>query len=186
MTPRRGHVWFETRRVGALRADEHGRLRFGYDPQWLEHGFPVSITLPLSAGAAEVDAHPFFEGLLPEGGARRRLARQHRLDEHDDAGLLFAIGEDCAGALAILPDGEMPTEATHPPVPLSEQDLSMIVQSHGEALPLRAAAHPSAKAALSPMTSSALRPSISASIRCCSSSSRISVTTWGDNPISSQ
>lgn len=136
MTSRRGHVWYETRCVGALRADEHGRLRFGYDPEWLEDGFPVSLALPLSAGAAEVDAHPFFEGLLPEGGARRRLARQHRLDEHDDAGLLFAIGEDCAGALAILAEDDTPTEDAMPPVALSGEDLRLIVQSHGEALPL--------------------------------------------------
>ena len=136
MKPRSGHVWYEARRVGALRADERGRLRFRYDPEWLERGFPVSITLPLSAGTAEVDAHPFFEGLLPEGGARRRLVRRHRLEEQDDAGLLFAIGEDCAGALSILPEDETPTGATDPPVVLSAQDLSLIVQSHGEALPL--------------------------------------------------
>jgi serine/threonine-protein kinase HipA len=48
---------------------------------------------------------PFFDGLLPEGGARLRLARTFRLDETDVFGLLREIGRDCAGALSIVPAG---------------------------------------------------------------------------------
>lgn len=136
MSPvRRGSVWYETRRVGRLRADERGRLRFAYDAEWLRDGFPVSLTLPLAPGESEVDAHHFFEGLLPEGRARRRLCRQHRLEESDDAGLLFAIGEDCAGALAVLPDGREPDDSPGEALAVSPEGLAQIVRSQGQSLP---------------------------------------------------
>lgn len=77
MNGRRGAVWHEDRRVGALREDENRVLRFAYDGAWLDGGgFPVSIHLPLSLGDEEVDAHAFFAGLLPEGGTRQRICRQ--------------------------------------------------------------------------------------------------------------
>jgi serine/threonine-protein kinase HipA len=39
----------------------------------------------------------FFEGLLPEGEARRMIAYDYSLDERDTFGLLVALGRDCAG-----------------------------------------------------------------------------------------
>ena len=51
MNGRRGTVWHEERRVGALREDDNRILRFTYDSAWLDGGgFPVSIHLPLSLG----------------------------------------------------------------------------------------------------------------------------------------
>ncbi len=135
MTERRGGVWYGDRRVGEARAGDGGRLRFRYAAEWLDDGFPISLTLPLSSGTDELDAHPFFEGLLPEGGARRRLCRQYRLSEDDDAGLLFAIGEDCAGALSILPDVLEPETLGGEPTPISQEDLARIVESQGQSLP---------------------------------------------------
>lgn len=135
MTERRGSVWFEDRRVGELRADERGRLWFRYVVEWLDGGFPISLRLPLSHGTRELDAHWFFEGLLPEGGARRRLSRQYRLGEDDDAGLLFAMGEDCAGALSVLADDRSPETAGGDAVSLSLEDVARIVHSQGQSLP---------------------------------------------------
>ena len=130
MAERRGHVWYGRRLVGALRADDEGRLRFSYDGAWTRDGFPISVRLPLETGA-EVHAHSFFEGLLPEGRARGRICRQLKIAEDDDARLLFAIGRDCAGALSVLPGDEEPGARDGGAQHLDEEDLLGIVESRG-------------------------------------------------------
>ena len=133
MNGRRGTVWHGDRRVGALREDENRVLRFAYDGAWLDGGgFPASIHLPLSLGDEEVDAHAFFAGLLPEGGARQRICRQRGVAVEDDTGLLFAIGEDCAGALSVLPAGVEPDVQPAPPETLTHARIDRLVRSLGE------------------------------------------------------
>jgi serine/threonine-protein kinase HipA len=46
----------------------------------------------------------FFDGLLPEGLVRERLATRFRLDQADVFGMLREFGRDCAGALSIVPE----------------------------------------------------------------------------------
>ena len=133
MNGRRGAVWHHDRQVGALREDAERVLRFRYADTWLDgEGFPVSVRLPLSLGGREVDAHAFFAGLLPEGGARQRVCRQRGIAFEDDAGLLFAIGEDCAGALSVLPAGVEPDARPAPPAPLTQAQIDSLVRSRGE------------------------------------------------------
>jgi len=132
MAGRHGAVWYGGRRVGTVREDDNHTLRFAYDAGWLDNsGFPVSINLPLSNGEQEVDAHAFFEGLLPEGNVRRRICRQRKIADEDDAGLLFAIGEDCAGALSILPEDATPDSEHKTPEPLTAEQLDQLVCSLG-------------------------------------------------------
>ncbi|MCA9598181.1 MAG: type II toxin-antitoxin system HipA family toxin [Myxococcales bacterium] len=128
MTPRRATVWHGQTPVGVL----SGALRFTYDADWLSSGFAISLSLPLSEG--EMDGEAFFSGLLPEGLARQRICRQYGLPESDDAALLLAIGRDCAGALAVLPEGEGHDE-TAAPVTMTEEDLARLVATRGQALP---------------------------------------------------
>ena len=133
MNGRRGTVWYEDRRVGTLREDKHRVLHFAYDDAWLDGGgFPVSIHLPLSLGEEEVDAHAFFAGLLPEGGTRQRICQQRGIAFEDDAGLLFAIGEDCAGALSVLPADAEPHFRQAPPETLTQAQIVGLVRSLGE------------------------------------------------------
>lgn len=133
MNGRRGTVWHEDQRVGALREDDDRVLRFAYDGAWLDGGgFPVSIHLPLSLGDEEVDAHAFFAGLLPEGGTRQRICRQRGVAFDDDTGLLLAIGEDCAGALSVLSAGEEPDTRPAPPETLTQAQIDRLVRSLGE------------------------------------------------------
>ena len=133
MNGRRGTVWHAERQVGALREDDNRVLRFAYDGAWLDGGgFPVSIHLPLSLGDEEVDAHAFFAGLLPEGGTRERICRQHGIAFEDDTGLLLAIGEDCAGALSVLSVGVEPDTAPALPATLTPAQLDRLVRSLGE------------------------------------------------------
>ena len=133
MNGRRGTVWHDDRQVGALREDEHLVLHFAYDGAWLDGGgFPVSVHLPLSVGDEEVDAHAFFAGLLPEGGTRQRVCRQRGITFEDDTGLLFAIGEDCAGALSVLPADVEPDIRPAPPETLTQAQIDGLVRSVGE------------------------------------------------------
>jgi len=50
----------------------------------------------------------FFDGLLPEGEARRMIAYDFQLKDDDVFGLLRALGRDCAGALVVLLQGDTP------------------------------------------------------------------------------
>jgi len=132
---RRGQVWFRTTRVGTLRAGGSGRLLFAYDAKWLDDGFPISISIPLENGDREVDAHDYFEGLLPEGRTRQRLRRQLKLATGDDAGLLFTIGRDCAGALTILPEGEHPDAHRAARHRLTDEEFGSLIESRGATVP---------------------------------------------------
>lgn len=73
-------------------------------------GLPIlSMSMPTSVRSyPDRGARPFFDGLLPEGEARRIIAYDLGIPEPDTFGLLQALGRDCAGALAILPAGELP------------------------------------------------------------------------------
>lgn len=129
---REGAVWYGEQRVGSLREDESHAWRFRYDAAWLAAGgFPISIRLPVSLGDEEVEAHAFFEGLLPEGKVRQRICRQRGIALEDDVGLLLAIGEDCAGALSILPAGAEPRSTRIPPQPLPSRDIERLIRSLG-------------------------------------------------------
>jgi serine/threonine-protein kinase HipA len=67
---------------------------------------------------------------LPEGGARERVCREKGIDTRDDVGLLFAIGEDCAGALSIAVDSL--TEKEHvAPRALTEAEIEGLARSKG-------------------------------------------------------
>lgn len=133
MAGRQASVWWHHHRVGTLTEDQHGLIRFAYAHKWLEgNRFPVSISLPLSQGDQSMPAHDFFAGLLPEGGTRQRICRQEQLDSADDMGLLLAIGEDCAGALSILPANRSPDTEDGPPTAISDRDLVQLVRRHGQ------------------------------------------------------
>ena len=133
MTERRGVVWYGNRQVGNLWEDGNRSLRFAYNSDWLdEGGFPVSINLPLSMGDEEVDAGAFFGGLLPEGQVRQRICRRLGITLEDDAGLLLAIGKDCAGALSILPAGALPGDERDLPKKLTVTEINRVIRSLGE------------------------------------------------------
>ncbi len=72
----------------------------------------LSRSLPVRAepyGAEQ--ARPYFEGLLPDGLRRERIARELGLDPADGLGLLAELGRDCPGAVVVLPAGEEPPAA---------------------------------------------------------------------------
>jgi serine/threonine-protein kinase HipA len=92
--------------TGQLSIDMHGDMTFAYDSHYLKNkeNLPLSQSLPLHHTTFPMkQCRPFFSGLLPEANLRATIARQIGISEKNDFALLAAIGGECAGAVAILP-----------------------------------------------------------------------------------
>ena len=99
---RQVHVFYRDRLAGTLAESGDSGYRFVYDPDYLESGPPISLTLPLQAPPFESrDLFPFFAGLVPEGWYLRIVAPTIKVDETDTFGLLMHTCEDCIGAVSI-------------------------------------------------------------------------------------
>ena len=121
------------RGIGQLAADR-ARLTFTYgqdslgDPRLV----PLSVRLPVRPEPYwDADARPFFENLLPEDEFRRLIAMGLGLSPGNTAGLLGAIGGECAGAVSIWP-----ADAAPPAVPeyrdLDDDDLRALFAVPGD------------------------------------------------------
>lgn len=105
------NVYFGEAKAGTLSQDEAGALSYAYDPGYLSERGPraVSFSMPLrEAPYADRVVRPFFSGLLPDEGARQRLAGALGLSAGNAFGLLEVIGGECAGALSLYPAGQTP------------------------------------------------------------------------------
>lgn len=112
--PKQLEVWLLGAHVGTLMQVD-GRLAFAYTAPCLERaaagvaGPPLSQSLPLQAEPfADRATRPFFAGLLPEGDKRRLVAKALQASRQNDFALLDGIGGECAGAVTLLPPGDMP------------------------------------------------------------------------------
>lgn len=117
-------VWLDTALVGRL-SEEGNIWRFDYEPAW--EGGDLSPAIRRSQGsildgASLRPVQWFFSNLLPEEGAKVLLAQDARVDAADNFGLLQFYGRESAGAITLLPEGEL-----FPPAslqPLSDEALS--------------------------------------------------------------
>lgn len=121
-------VWWDGKRVGTLRLDDHGDMSFAYAPDWLSDpaAAPLSASLPKQAETfRRRSCRPFFGGLLPEEGQREAVARALGISSNNDFALLSALGGDVAGALTLWPEGEPPPEipASETTAPLDDDAL---------------------------------------------------------------
>ncbi|MDP9135503.1 MAG: type II toxin-antitoxin system HipA family toxin, partial [Actinomycetota bacterium] len=104
-------VHLRDRAIGTLVERERGHeYTFEYDAE-IAAAAPdeplLSVSLPCRAQPFEPDAaRPFFEGLLPEGEIRERIARDIKVSSSNSFELLAKLGRDCAGAVVVLPPGE--------------------------------------------------------------------------------
>jgi serine/threonine-protein kinase HipA len=108
--------------VGALTQDESGELEFTYDQTYLkEADFGISLSLPVEKELSRTfsnvtykgkNVKAFFSGLLPDETVRERLAGVLGISEKNAFALLEVIGGDCAGALALYPQGQKPAGAS--------------------------------------------------------------------------
>lgn len=125
-------AWYQDQTVGYLWRDPAGVIGFRYDQAWIEQGFPISQSLPLTDSNYEPGdglAARFFGNLLPEGNLRDRIVRELKLPD-TDFDLLRAIGGECAGALTILPNDQKPsTKASYEE--LSGDTLNRLILTRG-------------------------------------------------------
>lgn len=96
--------------VGKLTQTKHGTLSFVYDPNFVEEAETgISLSLPLQLEPFDHGpVNAYFSGLLPDESVRLRLAKYLGVSEKNPFALLHEVGGDCAGALALYPEGERP------------------------------------------------------------------------------
>jgi serine/threonine-protein kinase HipA len=104
-------VWMSDRRVGALERKAPGDLVYVPEVDW-----PLTVAASGLAPWSPQLTRNWFDGLLPEGDRRVRLAARFGLRSEDTFGLLAEIGWECAGAIAILPEGKSPDSGRYEPI----------------------------------------------------------------------
>lgn len=115
-------------RVG--RIERNGRhWTLSYADSWVQHpdAFPLSPHFPLRLEAFDDQAEDglvekYFDNLLPEGGARERLARRLNAGSIDAFDLLSRFGRETAGAITVSDQPHaVPNDEAYRP--LSPQEL---------------------------------------------------------------
>ena len=101
-------VYWDQQVVGTISRHPQGKISFEYAPEWLVNkGKQISLSLPCREERFPPGVSTaFFENLFPESETRTILAFNHRFDKKDTFSFLEHFGEDCAGALSIIPEGE--------------------------------------------------------------------------------
>ena len=101
----------DTSVVGTLDKLSEESYVFSYAVSWLESRAPqpLSLTLPLQEGPFAPEAtKAFFANLLPEGQLRDHYTSKFRISSDDDFSLLAYLAGDCAGAISLYPEGQIP------------------------------------------------------------------------------
>ncbi len=90
---------------------------------------PLSRSLPLRSEVFPgKKARPFFAGILPEEGPRKKIAEILGISETNDFAMLERIGGECAGAVSLLSEGSAPTISKEIRIrELTESDLQKII-----------------------------------------------------------
>ena len=95
------------REVGCISGNSEYDASFSYSEDYLSSSaaMPISISLPLRPDPYGPEATGnFFEGLLPEGFLRRKIAENNRTDSGGYFDLLSILGAECLGAVQIVGD----------------------------------------------------------------------------------
>ncbi len=127
-------VWLYGDHVASIEHDRRGP-RLTYTGTALARyplGTPL-LTLPLPVAARTYPqgvVRSFLDGLLPEGEARRAIARDVGESADDTYGLIRALGRDCAGAIVIQPAGDPPPPppTTTTAEPLTTGEIESLVR----------------------------------------------------------
>lgn len=113
---------------------ERKSLTFKYSPEALNKGIRrplLSVSMPTRPQPYRGNVpNTFFDGLLPEGETRRMIAYDLGLSDRDTFGLLKVLGQDCAGALVIVPEEKLPDEEGVPEPITDDQVAERIRHLH--------------------------------------------------------
>jgi serine/threonine-protein kinase HipA len=127
-------VWLYGDHVASIEKDRRGP-RLAYTDTALARyplGTPLlTLSLPVAARTyPQGVVRSFLDGLLPEGEAKRAIARDVGESVSDTYGLIRALGRDCAGAVVIQPADDppprVPTTATAEP--LTTEEIESLVR----------------------------------------------------------
>ena len=114
-------------RVGKVAFDlSSDAFSFRYDPDWIANPqcFPLSPAFPLNGNPDTFGSiKRFIENLLPEGRALDVVATSQRIAKNNIFGLIREIGKETSGALAFLPEGELPVLTDAPLREISDKEL---------------------------------------------------------------
>ncbi len=99
---RKADVYFGNRLAGHLYdLDDH--FEFVYEEDYLQDGFPISVTLPLQKEAFVSKTLPsFFDGLIVEGWLLDAATHNWKINPNDRMGLLLRVGKDSVGAVSVM------------------------------------------------------------------------------------
>ncbi|MGQ0597619.1 type II toxin-antitoxin system HipA family toxin [Aquabacterium sp.] len=127
-------LWMNGVRVGTWLMAPHSPDTLQYAPNWVQsrEGRPLSMSLPFTPGntphRGERVRH-YFDNLLPDSpDIRARLARRYQATSTDAFDVLAQAGQDCVGALQILPDDASPAVASLQARPLSNSEVAAVLR----------------------------------------------------------
>jgi len=102
---RRAEIFVNNVVAGILTEREDGSFVFQYHPDYFSNPSCSAISLTMPKTEKEFTSKtlfPFFSNMLSEGVNRRIQARNFKIDEEDDFGLLLATAQnDVIGAITI-------------------------------------------------------------------------------------
>lgn len=107
-------VWLNGAEVGEWRIPHRAEPMFTYAEHWFASAAfrPLSLSLPAIRSNRTVKGkvvNDFFDNLLPDSDIiRKRLQSKFKTSDTNAFALLNAVGRDCAGAIQLLPPGEVP------------------------------------------------------------------------------
>ena len=122
----RAEVYKDGDLAGTLTRERNDTV-FRYDPRYIDADLPpVATTLPLTRSIVSLTGGalpPFFTNLLPEGVRLLGLKDRTKTSLDDEMTLLLAVGRDCVGDVAVVPEGEDPDASPEETVAYNVEDL---------------------------------------------------------------
>jgi serine/threonine-protein kinase HipA len=129
-------AWLYDTPVAVLKPGPEFRIHLEWHSEGIERwglGSPaLSVSLPVGSpiGPRDLRGLDFFENMLPEGPALDRMAALAGVRPVDTYGILREFGRDCAGAIVLLPEGELPgANADSGYSPVETGDLSRVLSA---------------------------------------------------------
>ena len=101
-------VYFGNKLAGFLQSTDNRGVVFYYEEKYIadKNAVPLSASLPLRKEEfSQIEAIPFFSGLLPEEASRKKIADFLHISETSTFKLLEALGGECAGLITITASG---------------------------------------------------------------------------------
>ena len=98
---KKAEVYFRDDLAGYL-TDFDDHFEFVYSKDYLDHGYPISVTFPLQEEPfVSKELFSFFDGLIVEGWLLKAVEDNWKINPNDRMSLLLLIGNDVIGAVSV-------------------------------------------------------------------------------------